>query len=133
MREQVVDKEASKADDTALPQPESEDSVTSSTPKSDADSCKPGFGNVLLSTFLTIFLAEIGDKTQIATLLMSAESQSPWIVFSGAAAALICTTLIGVALGSWLAKRVSPRIIDRAAAIMLLSISLLLIWDVVRS
>ena len=47
------------------------------------------------STFITIFLAEMGDKTQLVTLLMSAESQSPWIVFIGAALALISTSLLG--------------------------------------
>ncbi|MBH8563717.1 TMEM165/GDT1 family protein, partial [Nostoc sp. CENA67] len=33
------------------------------------------------TTFITIFLAEIGDKTQLSTLLMSAQSHSPWVVF----------------------------------------------------
>ncbi|URD51505.1 TMEM165/GDT1 family protein [Chroococcidiopsis sp. CCNUC1] len=55
---------------------------------------------IYASTFFTIFLAECGDKTQLSTLLMSAESQSPWIVFVGAAAALITTSLLGVLLDS---------------------------------
>ena len=132
MIEQLVDQKADKDNNSPLAQLEGKVAVDPPLDQPQAANCKTGFSNVFLSTFITIFLAEMGDKTQIATLLMSAESQSPWIVFSGAAAALICTTLIGVILGSWLAKRVSPRILDRAAAIMLLSISLLLIWDVVR-
>ena len=36
-----------------------------------------------VSTFVTIFLAELGDKTQVATLLMSAQSHEPWVVFGG--------------------------------------------------
>jgi putative Ca2+/H+ antiporter (TMEM165/GDT1 family) len=84
------------------------------------------------STFLTIFLAECGDKTQISTLLMSAESHSPWTVFFGAAAALISTSLLGVLLGQWLAKRLSPRTIETAAGVSLLFIAATLLWDVAQ-
>jgi putative Ca2+/H+ antiporter (TMEM165/GDT1 family) len=82
------------------------------------------------TTFITIFLAEIGDKTQLSTLLMSAESQSPWVVFIGSAAALITTSLLGVLLGSWIANRLSPKIVEKSAGVMLLVISLMLFWDV---
>jgi putative Ca2+/H+ antiporter (TMEM165/GDT1 family) len=83
------------------------------------------------TTFVTIFLAEIGDKTQLSTLLMSAESQSPWVVFLGSATALICTSLLGVVLGSWIAKRLSPKTVEKSAGVMLLLISLMLFWDLV--
>lgn len=82
------------------------------------------------TTFITIFLAEIGDKTQLSTLLMSAESHSPWIVFMGSAAALITTSLLSVLLGSWIASRLSPKIVEKSAGVMLLVISLMLFWDV---
>lgn len=82
------------------------------------------------TTFITIFLAEIGDKTQLSTLLMSAESHSPWIVFMGSAAALVTTSLLGVLLGSWIANRLSPKTIEKSAGVMLLLISLMLFWDV---
>ncbi|MEH1836440.1 MAG: TMEM165/GDT1 family protein [Nostoc sp.] len=82
------------------------------------------------TTFVTIFLAEIGDKTQLSTLLMSAESHSPWVVFVGSAAALITTSLLGVLLGSWIATRLSPKTIEKSAGVMLLVISLMLFWDV---
>lgn len=87
---------------------------------------------VFLSTFFTIFLAELGDKTQVTTLLMSAESQSPWIVFAGAGSALIATSLIGVLLGRWLASRVSLKTIETAAGAALLFIAVSLLWDVVN-
>lgn len=87
--------------------------------------------NVFYSTFITIFLAELGDKTQIATLLMSAESHSPALVFIGAGTALIATSLLGVLIGRWLSNHLSPRTLDIAAGITLLTISLLLILDVV--
>jgi putative Ca2+/H+ antiporter (TMEM165/GDT1 family) len=90
------------------------------------------FWTVFSSTFLTIFLAEMGDKTQLATLLISAQSQSPWIVFAGAATALITTSLLGVLIGYWIAKRLSPKILDLAVAMLLIAISLMLIIDIVR-
>nr|WP_269141745.1 TMEM165/GDT1 family protein [Nostoc sp. NZL] len=82
------------------------------------------------TTFVTVFLAEIGDKTQLSTLLMSAESHSPWVVFIGSAAALITTSLLGVLLGSWIATRLSPKTVEKSAGVMLLMISLMLFWDV---
>ncbi|MEC4802992.1 MAG: TMEM165/GDT1 family protein [Jaaginema sp. PMC 1079.18] len=90
------------------------------------------FSATFSSTFIAILLAEMGDKTQLATLLMSAESHAPWTVFTGAAIALLTTSLIGVSLGYWLSKRVSPRTMNLAAATMLLSVSVLLLWDVVQ-
>ena len=50
-------------------------------------------------TFGTIFLAEMGDKTQLAALTVSAETRLPLSVFLGASAALCLVTLLGVALG----------------------------------
>lgn len=94
------------------------------------DPTKWGFGTVFSSTFITIFIAEMGDKTQIATLLMSAQSQSPWVVFAGAATALIATSLLGVLVGYWMAKRLSPKTLDVSVAILMLVISGLLVADV---
>lgn len=82
------------------------------------------------STFITIFLAEIGDKTQLTTLLMTAKSHAPWVVFAGAGSALVLTSFLGVLLGQWLASRISPRTLEKAAGISLLLISALLILEV---
>ena len=89
------------------------------------------FRSVFTSTFITIFLAEMGDKTQLSTLLISAESQSPWIVFAGSALALIFTSLLGVLIGYWIARRLSPQVLDLSVAILLLLITGLLIGDVI--
>lgn len=91
-----------------------------------------GFSAVFFSTFVTIFLAEIGDKTQLATLLISAESRSPFVVFLGAALALIMTSLVGVLLGQWLAKRLPPKRLEVIVAGLLLVIAVLLLGDVVE-
>ena len=84
------------------------------------------------STFITIFLAEIGDKTQVTTLLMTAESHSPWIVFLGAGSALVTTSLIGVLLGQWLAVRLSRKTLEVSAGLVLLFVACLLFWEVLQ-
>ena len=96
-----------------------------------ATDAKATFWGVFLSTFVTIFLAELGDKTQVATLLISAESHKPLTVFVGAALALISTSLVGVLVGQWLAKHISPETLDTLAGILLLIISVGLVADVI--
>jgi hypothetical protein len=59
---------------------------------------------VFLTTATTVFLAELGDKTQLAALLLSAQSGRPAVVFVGASLALICSSLVGVLLGRWLSR-----------------------------
>jgi len=55
----------------------------------------------LLIIFSTVFLAELGDKTQLATLLFASDDKSsPWPVFFAAASALVLSTAIAVALGT---------------------------------
>lgn len=88
------------------------------------------FWAVFSSTFITIFLAEMGDKTQLVTLLMSAESQSPWIVFLGAAIALVTTSLLGVLIGYWLSKKLTPKTLDISVATLLLIITAWLVGDI---
>ncbi|MCP6758310.1 MAG: TMEM165/GDT1 family protein [Fischerella sp. CENA71] len=111
---------------------ETVENVTSPSPAvADSAQKQPPIA-IFATTFLTIFLAEIGDKTQLSTLLMSAESHSPWIVFVGSAAALITTSLLGVLLGSWIASRLSTKTVEKAAGVMLLLISVMLFWDVIH-
>jgi putative Ca2+/H+ antiporter (TMEM165/GDT1 family) len=91
-----------------------------------------GFLGVFGSTFITIFLAELGDKTQFATLLLAAQSHNPGIVFAGAATALVATSLIGVLIGRWLCQKLSPPTLERATGIMLLLIAGGLMLDVIQ-
>ena len=101
------------------------------TQKSEPKLSRVNFWGVFLSTFITIFLAELGDKTQVATLLISAESHKPLMVFVGAALALISTSLVGVLVGRWLARRISPETLDTLAGFLLLIIAVSLVADVI--
>lgn len=62
----------------------------------------------LIVVFWSVFLAEMGDKTQLATVMFSAEGRDPYIVFIGSAVALILTAGIGVVAGNWLSSRIDP-------------------------
>lgn len=64
---------------------------------------------VLLATFWTVFLAELGDKTQIAVFTLGAAGKSRISVFIGASAALVLSTLIAVALAEAVNSRINPR------------------------
>ena len=68
------------------------------------------------TVFVTVFVAEMGDKTQLATLLFSADRQvSKWAVFAGAALALTAAAGIGVLVGSQLERFVSPKVLRTVA------------------
>jgi Ca2+/H+ antiporter, TMEM165/GDT1 family len=92
-----------------------------------------GAWGVWLSTFVTIFLAEMGDKTQLATMLMAAQSKSPLSVLLGAGTALIATSLVGVLLGRWMSKIVSPKVLDLLAATLMLGIAVMLAIEVIAT
>ena len=55
--------------------------------------------SLLLSTFLTVFLAELGDKTQLATIALSGTSNKPLAVFFGSSLALVLASLLGALAG----------------------------------
>jgi putative Ca2+/H+ antiporter (TMEM165/GDT1 family) len=64
------------------------------------------------TVFSTIFVAELGDKTQLATVLYAADSSHPKLtVFAAAAAALVLTSALGVLAGSLVAENVSPKML----------------------
>jgi len=79
------------------------------------------------STFGLIFLAELGDKTQLATLALSASSDSRWIVFLAAASALVVTSAIGVLAGEAVTRVVPVVWIERAAGIGFVAMGALLL------
>lgn len=64
---------------------------------------------VLLATFWTVFLAELGDKTQITVLTLGAAGKSRLSVLLGASAALVLSTVLAVAFAEVIASRINPR------------------------
>jgi putative Ca2+/H+ antiporter (TMEM165/GDT1 family) len=79
---------------------------------------------LLLTTFATIFLAELGDKTQLATLAFSAEGKSRLAVFIGSAGALVLTSLLGVVFGAAVAKFIPPNYIKIGAGVLFVILGL---------
>ncbi|WP_298614067.1 TMEM165/GDT1 family protein [uncultured Thermosynechococcus sp.] len=82
--------------------------------------------------FLTVFWAEFADKTQIAVFFMAARAASPWLVFLGAALALVTTSLIGVLIGRWLSRYLSEQRLQTLTGSSLLAIALWLLWDMLH-
>jgi putative Ca2+/H+ antiporter (TMEM165/GDT1 family) len=84
---------------------------------------------LFLTVFGTVFLAELGDKTQIATLLFASRSAAGlWTVFLGAATALVLTSAIGVIGGAALSQYVNPKYLTYAAGIGFIAIGLWTLW-----
>lgn len=78
-----------------------------------------------LTVFLTVFLAEIGDKTQLATMLFSAKGEtSRWVVFAGSASALVLAAAIGVLVGAQLERLVSPATLKLVAGLGFIAVGL---------
>jgi putative Ca2+/H+ antiporter (TMEM165/GDT1 family) len=86
---------------------------------------------LLLAVFSTIFIAEIGDKTQLATLLYASGAEvSKLTVFLGASLALILTSAVGVLAGSVLAHYVDPKYLAWAAGAGFIAVG---IWTIVKA
>ena len=88
------------------------------------------FSSIFLATFTTIFIAELGDKTQIATLMLSAESGKPIIVFIGSSLALISSSVVGVLIGKWISEKISPNRFAFFTGLLMIIISIILAYDV---
>ena len=100
-------------------------------PNSKANSGWPNDSNnfisILITSFSTIFLAELGDKTQLATLMLSAQSGRPIIIFTGAALALISTSLLGVLIGQWIANNLPRQRFTVISGIIMISLGIYLV------
>lgn len=82
---------------------------------------------VFVSAFALIFLAELGDKTQLAAVAMAARSRSPLAVFLGAVAGFGLLTLVGVALGGVIAKYVPENYVRMGSGALFILFGLLII------
>jgi len=84
---------------------------------------------VMLTTFGAIFLAEMGDKTQLAAMTMAAQTKRPVAVFVGASLALACVSALGVVVGGTLGHLLPLDWIKRAAAVLFILIGVLILLD----
>ena len=82
---------------------------------------------VLLTTFGIIFLAEMGDKTQLAAMTMAAQTKRPWAVFIGSSVALVAVSALGVVVGSVIGEYVPLEWVKRVAAVAFIVIGILML------
>lgn len=82
---------------------------------------------LIATTFVTIFLAELGDKTQLATLSLAADGTSKRSVFLGSAAALVATSAIAVVGGEMIARVIPPIWIKRVAGALFVVLGALML------
>ena len=86
---------------------------------------------ILMTVFTSVFIAELGDKTQLATMLFAADKDiSKMTVFVGAASALVLTSAIGVAAGSIVSQYVSEKTLQIVAGVGFIAIGL---WTLVKA
>jgi putative Ca2+/H+ antiporter (TMEM165/GDT1 family) len=86
---------------------------------------------LLATVFGTVFIAELGDKTQLATLLYAADARSSKLaVFAGSAGALVLTSAIGVAAGAFISQHVSAQALSWIAGAGFIAIG---VWTILRA
>lgn len=84
---------------------------------------------IILSTFLIVFIAELGDKTQIQTMLLTTQFKCLWPVFIGASLALIVSSFVGVFLGAFLTRYIPPIYLQRTSGIIFIVIGFLTLFN----
>ena len=89
--------------------------------------------SLLLSTFLTVFVAELGDKTQLATLTISGTSNKPMAVFLGSSFALVLASLLGALTGGSISSLVPEIVLKLLASITFLIIGVRLLINSLSS
>ncbi|HEY4645725.1 MAG TPA: TMEM165/GDT1 family protein [Steroidobacteraceae bacterium] len=83
----------------------------------------------LIGVFATVFLAELGDKTQLATLLFAAQNpQAKGLVFLAAAAALVVAAGLGVLVGGFIAQNVNTNLLTRVVGVGFILIGAWTLW-----
>ena len=84
--------------------------------------------SALVTSFVMIFMAELGDKTQLALIALAASSGAPWSVFTGATLALWAVSLLGIFVGATLLKNVPKVLMHRGAAVLFAGFGCFALW-----
>ena len=84
---------------------------------------------IFASTFLLVFLAELGDKTQLSIIALSAKEKTPLTIFLSATLALVTATLIAVIVGTVGAKYLPINIVEKIAALAFIVIGVLIFFN----
>lgn len=79
---------------------------------------------VFATAFVSVFLAELGDKTQLATLVMASGNVSKLTVFAGSALALVSTSAIAVVAGEAVTRVISPELLEKASGVLFIALGL---------
>jgi putative Ca2+/H+ antiporter (TMEM165/GDT1 family) len=87
----------------------------------------------IVVTFGAVFVAELGDKTQLATFGFAAESRSPLSVFLGSALALVTTSLLAVVAGGLVGRFVSATVLQRASGVLFVVLGAWTLWSSFRA
>ena len=84
---------------------------------------------LLFTTFVTVFLAEMGDKTQLTTITLSSTTNKPLAVFIGSSVALILATLLGALAGGSIANLIPAFVLKLLSGIVFLIIGIKLLAE----
>ena len=84
---------------------------------------------VMLTAFGTLFVAELGDKTQLACILMTAKTRQPWMVFMGSALALTLVSFLGVIFAEFICNYIPTNVIKKVAAGAFVVLGVLIWFD----
>ena len=85
---------------------------------------------VLLTTFAALFIAELGDKTQLAVITLTTKHQKPLPIFLGATLALASVTLLGVLGGEVISRLVPGEMLHKLAAVLFVVLGLLMWFEI---
>lgn len=89
---------------------------------------------LLAAVFATVFIAELGDKTQLATVLYAADKDvSKWVVFAGASLALILTSALGVLAGALISQFINPKALSIVAGLGFIAVGVWTLYQAINS
>ncbi len=83
---------------------------------------------IFWTAFATLFLAEIGDKTQLAVIAMTAKTKALVSIFLGASLALVVVTLLGVVVGGFITEYIPTEWLQRVVAVIFIAVGVLMLF-----